>query len=123
MARGGRLSAGGWQAFNIKTPADDESRARRGARRVSFRLTTRVLETGLNSFSMSHPYRVPPPKCTTAPAAHRLLRVPLPLSPSPTPSKPLQMSLAEGGIAVGELPLSTQLFINNEFVDAKSGTK
>ena len=26
-------------------------------------------------------------------------------------------------IEVGALPLSTQLFINNEFVDAKSGTK
>ena len=35
----------------------------------------------------------------------------------------LEMSIAEDGIAVGELPLSTQLFINNEFVDAKSGTK
>ena len=33
------------------------------------------------------------------------------------------MSLAPGGIEVGALPLSTQLFINNEFVDAKSGTK
>jgi hypothetical protein len=33
------------------------------------------------------------------------------------------MSLAPGGIEVGSLPLSTQLFINNEFVNAKSGTK